>query len=127
MLLSHFFGFSRKRPAQRPTDRRTEERYEAYHPVTIGPSGSFSYVEGTVINVSIGGAAVHVPGWGARAPAEWLSGLHRGGELQMTGLLEAPLPCRVVTVDAGVIRVQFARDDAQRAQLRELIETLASP
>jgi hypothetical protein len=35
MLLSHFFGFSRNRLARGVTDRRAEERFEAYHPVTI--------------------------------------------------------------------------------------------
>jgi hypothetical protein len=33
--------------------------------------------------------------------------------------------CRVVNVDAGVIPVQFARDDALRRQLREIINRLA--
>lgn len=134
MLLSAFFGLSRKRSVRvvsDPPERRTEERYEAYHPVSITPAGlnpsgrPASLVGGTVINISLGGAAVHIPGWGAEAPAEWLNRLDRGDELRLDGLVDAPVSCWVVTVDAGVLRVRFSPDYALRCQLRELIDSLA--
>jgi hypothetical protein len=127
MLLSRFLGFSRKRSTRSRTDRRAEERYEAYHAVKVSLAGALASVAGTVINVSLSGAAVLVPGWRAQAPAEWLTRLHRGDELALTGLLDATASCSVVTADAGVLRVQFARDDALRGQLRELISSLAAP
>jgi PilZ domain len=149
MLLSAFFGLSRKRSARvvsYPPERRSEERYEAYHPVSISPTGLNQYrqfqrgpyqsggqpfgrsdspVAGTVINISLGGAAVHIPGWGPHAPAEWLNRLDRGQELRLDGLVDAQLSCWVVTVDAGVVRVRFPSDYALRCQLREVIDSLA--
>jgi hypothetical protein len=126
MSLSRFFGFSRRRSIPSTTDRRAEERYEAYHPVTVSLAGLLGSVAGTVINVFLSGAAVHVPGWRAKAPAEWLAHLKRGDELQLSGLFDVPVPCSVVTADGGVIRVQFARDDGLRGQLRELINSMAA-
>jgi PilZ domain len=129
MLLSAFFGISRKRPGRSvadPRDRRAEDRYEAYHPVKVS-IGPYSAVDGTVINLSLGGAAVLSAEWRTKAPADWLSRLARGDELRLAGLLDDLVTCRVVTVDAGVLRVQFARDDVLRGQLREMVDSLASP
>ena len=125
MRLSAFLGLPRKRPAPGATDRRADERYEAYHPVTVSLSGQAQAVEGTVINISLGGAAVLIAGWRAKAPAEWLTRLASGDELRLSGLVDELVSCTVVTIDAGVLRVQFARDDAIRSQLREVIDSLA--
>jgi hypothetical protein len=123
MLLSTLLGFWRTRPA--PPDRRVNQRYEAYHSVTIRV-GRYSAVKGTVINISLGGAAVLIPGWRAKPPAGWLSHLKRGDRMRLVGLLDAPVPCTIVTVQAGVLRVMFDADDLVRGQLSELIASLAS-
>ena len=127
MLLSAFFGISRKRSVRNATDRRADERYEAYHPVRLSLAGQLPAVDGTVINISLGGAAVLIPGWRAKAPAKWLTRLAAGDSLQVGSLLDDLVLCSVVTMDAGVLRVQFARDDRLRGQLREMINRLASP
>jgi hypothetical protein len=124
ILLSTLLGLLRARPA-RP-DRRVDRRYEAYHSVTIRV-GRYSGVGGKVIDLSMGGAAVLIPGWRARAPAGWLTHLNRGDKLRLVGLLDAQVPCTIVTVEAGVLRVMFDPDDTARGQLRELIASLASP
>jgi hypothetical protein len=128
MLLSAFLGAASKQQAQivsEPFNRRADERYEAYQPVSIGLPGRRVPVEGTVINISLGGAAVVIPGWGTRSPARWLKHLERGDELRMAGLLDEVVSCRVVSVDIGVLRVRFSRDEVLRGQLRELIDGLA--
>jgi hypothetical protein len=127
MRFPEFFGFPRKRQAGKVTglpDRRADERYEAYHPVNVS-IGPYSAVSGTVINISLGGAAVLIAGWRATAPAEWLTRLEPGDELHLGGLLDGLVTCRAIKVDAGVIRVQFAQDEALRSRLREIIDSLA--
>ena len=126
MLLSAFFGFPRKRrtgSAPDLRDRRADERYEAYHPVNVS-IGPYSAVGGTVINISLGGTAVLIAGWRTTAPAEWLTCLEPGDELHLGGLVDELVASQVVTVDAGVIRVQFAWDDVLVSQLREIIDSL---
>jgi hypothetical protein len=128
MVLSALFGFSRKRSARDQADapdRRGEERYEAYHPVSVSLPGPLPPVAGTVINLSLSGAAVRIPGWAARAPAEWLTRLDRGDELRLAGLVEVSVSCLVIAVDGGVLRVRFSGDEAMRGRLREVIDSLA--
>jgi hypothetical protein len=102
------------------SDRRGDERYPAYQPVTIRQPG-MSPVTGTLVNVSLGGAAIRFHGWVADVPEDWLTRLKPGDELQVDGLVGAQMFCRTVTADAGVLRVQFGRDDALRHKLRSMV------
>jgi len=107
-LLSALFGLARKRRAGNGIelpDRREDERYEAYHPISVSLPGPPPAVAGTVINMSLSGAAVRIPGWAARAPAAWLARLDRGDELRLDGLLDIPVSCWVIKADAGVLRL----------------------
>ena len=112
----------------RPADyRRAKHRPvtdEAYHPVKVS-KGPYSAVDGTVINISLGGAAVLITGWRAKPPVVWLTCLEPGDELRLGEMLDDLVTCQVVKVDAGVIRVRFARNDTLRGQLREMIDSVA--
>jgi hypothetical protein len=134
-LLSALLSFSRRRPPNNvpaqpnnvpaPYDRRGDDRYEAYHPVSIALPDRLPPVAGTVINISLGGAAIRIPGWTVRAPAEWLPHLTQGSELRLTGLIDVAVACWTVTIDAGVLRVRFSREDAVRERLIQVIEKLS--
>jgi hypothetical protein len=102
------------------SDRREDERYEAYHPVKLRMPG-LPPVAGTLISVSLGGAAIRFHGWVADVPEQWLTQLNRGAELRLEGLIDAPMSCQIVTTESGVLRVQFARDDALRRRLRSVV------
>jgi hypothetical protein len=102
------------------SDRRTDERYEAYHPVKIQMPG-MPPVAGTLISISLGGAAIRFHGWVADVPDPWLTQLNCGDELRLEGLIDAPTSCQIVTTGAGVLRVQFARDDGLRRKLRSMV------
>jgi hypothetical protein len=97
---------------------RATSRFDADIPVLIGPGGR-SPAAGTVVNISLQGAAVRI-----HDAVEWLAHLDQGDELRMTGLLSAPLPCWVVVVDGDLLRIHFAMDAAQRSRLFELIGSL---
>jgi hypothetical protein len=103
---------------------RACDRYEAYHPVTLSV-GPFAAAAGTVIGISLDGAAVHLPGWRTNAPPAWLSHLEQGGQLQLGGLIDELVPCRTVKFHDGVVQVEFARDPALGGQLREFLDCLA--
>ena len=65
--------------------------------------------------------------WLERAvPAAWPTRLGHGDELWLTGLLDAPVSCWVISVDEAVVRVRFSLGDLSRAQLDELLHRLAS-
>ena len=128
-LLSSMLGLSRRRSARNAAafarDRRDAERFDVNHDVTIGMPGT-APLPGTVINISVSGAAIRIAGWNSRARAAGLVRLNRGDELWIVGMLRIPMSCWVVSFDANVLRVHFARGGAQRHQLRELIGKLAS-
>jgi hypothetical protein len=123
MLLSALFKLPWKRSARHigdTADRRRDERYDAYHPVTIRMPG-MPPVAGTLISVSLGGAAIRFHGWIAEVPEPWLTALKRGDELGLEGLIDAPTSCQTVATEDGVLRVQFAPDDALRRKLRSRV------
>ncbi len=128
-LLSAIFGLARKGPAPnrvvRTGDRRGAERFEVGHQVSIGLPGT-SPVAGTITNLSVSGAAIHIEGWNGRARAAWLAQLGRGDELWMMGLLGIPMSCWVVSFEGDLLRVHFARDGGLRSRLREVISKLTS-
>jgi hypothetical protein len=129
MLLSALCKLPWKRSARNvgeKADRRRDERYDAYHPVTIRMSG-MPPVAGTLISVSLGGAAIRFHGWIAEVPEPWLTALNRGDEVRLEGLTDTQASCQIVTTEAGVLRVQFAPDDAMRRELRSMVGDFTGP
>jgi hypothetical protein len=128
-LISAIFGLPRKRSAPNGAvytwDRRGAERFEVGHQIAIGLPGT-SPVAGTIINISVGGAAIRIEGWNARARAVWLAELSRGDELWMVGLLGIPISCWVVVFEGDLLRVHFPRGGSLRSLLREVIMRLTS-
>jgi hypothetical protein len=123
MLLSALFKLPWKRSTRHipeRSDRRGDERYEAYHPVSIVLPGT-PPVAGTLISISLGGAAIRFHGWVVEVPEAWLTQLKPGDELRLDGLIDAPMCCRTVTTEAGVLRVQFDRNDGLRRKLRTMV------
>jgi len=123
MLLSALFKLPWKRSSWNVAEmrnRRSDERYEAYHPVSIGLPG-MPPVAGTLISISLGGAAIRFHGWVAELPEAWLARLRRGDQLEVDGLIDSPMSCSTVTADGGVLRVQFERDDELRQKLRSMV------
>jgi hypothetical protein len=123
LQLSALFKLPWKRSAPRIAgmpDRRGDERYEAYQPVMIRMPG-MPPVTGTLISISLGGAAIRFHGWIAEVPEPWLTELSRGDGVQLEGLIDAPTSCQIVTTQAGVLRVQFAQDDGLRRKLRAMV------
>lgn len=118
-LLSGLLKYPWKRPAPNVVapaeDQRGAERFDVRHPVSVGRYGDLA-VAGTVINLSISGAAIRIE----EADAAWLARLDQGDDLWLAGLLEHPMSCWVVVVDDHVLRVHFARDAALRHQIREV-------
>jgi hypothetical protein len=106
----------------RQPERRAHARFEIDHPVTIGPLGE-SPVAGTIIDISLGGAAIRIHDWSA----PWLTCLNQSDELWLDGFFDVPTSCRVVVTDDDLLRVHFAADDALRRQIRDIISRLASP
>lgn len=123
-LLSAFFGLQRKESAPNGAvhtwDRRDAERYEVGHQISIGLPGT-SPVAGTIINISVSGAAIRIEGWNGRARAVWLAQLSRGDELWMVGLVGIPISCWLVVLEGDLLRVHFARGGTLRSRLREVI------
>src|SRR4051812_3681795 len=78
-------------------ERRADKRYEVYIPVSIAPRGS-EPIAGTIVNLSVRGAAIrlHQPRRGPRA--SWLDLLNHGDELWLGALLAAPIACWVVVI-----------------------------
>ena len=105
-------------------ERRADKRYEVYIPVSIAPRGT-QPIAGTIVNLSVRGAAIrlHQPRRGLRA--SWLELLNQGDELWLGALLAALIACWVVVIDDDVLRVHFASDDELCGQLRGVIERLA--
>src|SRR5580700_10472705 len=123
MLLSALFKLRWKLSAGHfgeTANRRRDERYDAYQPVTIRIPG-MPPVAGTLISVSLGGAAIRFHGWIAEVPDPWLTALNRGDELRLEGLIDTHASCQAVTTEAGVLRVQFSPDDAMRRELRSMV------
>jgi hypothetical protein len=105
-------------------ERRADKRHEVYIPVSIAPRGTQPSA-GTIVNLSVRGAAIrlHPPRRGPRAG--WLALLNQGDELWLRALVEAPMACWVVVIDDGVLRVHFDSDDDElRDQLRGVIGRL---
>jgi len=110
----------------RMRDDRAAERFDVCQSVSIGLPGDV-VVTGSVINISVTGAAIRVDGWNT-SRTEWLAGLDQGDELWVEGILPGGLiSCWVVVSDEGLLRVHFSRDEAQRRQLRVAIARLAAP
>jgi hypothetical protein len=126
VLLSALFKLPWKQSAGHfgeTANRRRDERYDAYQPVTIRIPG-MPPVAGTLISVSLGGAAIRFHGWIAEVPDPWLTALNRGDELRLEGLIDTQASCQAVTTEAGVLRVQFSPDDAMRRKLRSMVSDL---
>lgn len=124
-LLSTLLPRPWKRIAPTVVERRGAERIETSVPVSIRGDGMLPCA-GTVINISMTGAAISLHGWNVPVPAPWPTRLHHGDEIALVALLGVPLACWVVAVDEGLLRVRFLFDDVARRQLRELIERLAA-
>jgi hypothetical protein len=103
-----------------PQERRAHPRFAMDQLVTVGPSGE-APVTGTLVNLSLGGAAIRIHHWNAA----WLDRLEQRDQLWLTGLLDAPISCRVVVTDAGTLRVHFEDDAGGRPQLQDVIGRLA--
>jgi hypothetical protein len=97
-------------------ERRAHVRLEVDQAVTIGPLGE-PPVAGTLVNISLGGAAILMHDW----DAAWLSRLNQSDELWLSGFFDVPASCRVVVTDGDVLRVHFAADDALRRQIHDII------
>jgi hypothetical protein len=110
---------------RRQPDRRGAPRYDVQLSVGLRRQG-LAPIAGSVINLSRTGAAVRVHGWNVPVPAAWPTRLGHGDELWLTGLLDAPVSCWVISVDEAVVRVRFSLGDSSRAQLDELLHRLAS-
>ncbi len=104
----------------RQDERRGALRHDVQFNVHLRRPG-ISPVAGSVINISWSGAAIRVHGWNAPTPAAWPTRLSHGDELWITGLLDSPLLCWVVTVDDGVLRVHYTLNEPMRDQLQEKI------
>jgi hypothetical protein len=118
-LLSALFGRSRQQSAAKD-DRRGAQRFDAHQSVSIRRTGLPS-VSGSLVNISVTGAAILIPGWSLAAHETWLTRLAHGDEIWLAGLLDPPVSCWVIAVDEGVLRVRFLRDDRLREKLRMLI------
>ena len=129
-FLSSIFGFSQKRAGMSsifyPRDDRDAVRHDANIPVSIQLRGTPA-LTGSVINISIGGAAIQIHNWNNVALTQWFSLLEQGSELQLTGLIEMPMTSWVVLFDYDILRIHFASDDVLRRQLRVVIGMLAAP
>ena len=106
-------------------ERRADKRHEVYIPVSIGPRGRQS-IAGTIVNISVRGAAIRLYQPGRGLQASWLDLLNQGDELWLRALLDTPVACWVVVIDDGVLRVYFASDDELRGKLRGMIERLVA-
>jgi hypothetical protein len=104
-----------------PPERRTHPRFPMDQLVAIGLPGE-APVSGTLVNLSLGGAAILIHQWNA----VWLDRLEQRDELWLTGLLDAPISCRVVVTDTGTLRVHFEDDAVLRQKLQDVIGRLAS-
>lgn len=121
-----------RRPWKRPgggvpaavPNRRGTPRFDVNQPVSIGGQGR-PPVEGSLINISMSGAAVHVYGWNVPDSALWPTRPVHGNELWLAGLLDVAIPCWVIAVEDAMLRVRFLLDETLRNQLRDKIESLA--
>ena len=80
-----------------------------------------------VFNISRSGAAIRFHGIHAPLPGPWPARLKHGDEIWISGLLEVAVPCWVVDVREGVLRVHFSLDPAMLRELRAKITTLIRP
>jgi len=102
-------------------ERRAHPRFAMDHLVTIHALAEVP-VPGTMVNLSLGGAAIRVHDWNAA----WLNRLEQSDELWLSGLLEEPISCRVVVTDGGTLRVHFEDDAVLRRKLQEIVGRLTS-
>ena len=105
-------------------NRRGSERIETTIPVSLRKLEMPPFA-GSLINISMTGAAISLHGWNVPVPVPWPTELLHGDELALTGLLIVPLNAWVVSVDEGVMRVRFLLDSTVRAQLHQMITNLA--
>lgn len=124
LLTRPFKRSAKDNPASIP-DRRGAERFETTLPVSLRKFEMPPFA-GSLINISMTGAAITLHGWNVPEPPPWPTRLRHGDELALTGLLPVPLNAWVVAVEEGVLRVRFLVDDTARSQLRELIGYLAA-
>jgi hypothetical protein len=110
-------------PFGRRPERRAAPRYDIHIDAWLKRHG-LAPAAGTVINLSVSGAAIRVHGWNVPEPSPWPTRLHHGDELWVTGLLDTPLSCWVITVDDGLLRVHFSANEAMRNQLHGIIAAL---
>jgi hypothetical protein len=105
-------------------DRRVDARHAASIEVCIQVARHCPPIAGTVINISLGGAAISVHERAGVDVTAWLARLDQNQELWLTGLLDSDVPCWVVVVDGHVLRVHFIDDDSFRDRLHGLIDRL---
>jgi len=102
-------------------ERRADERYDVSHPVAVGRPDAIS-IRGTLINLSLGGAAIRVHDWNG----PWLAGLEQRDEMWLDGLTPTPVVCWIVVFDDDVLRVHFSPDELSRRRIQRAIDQLTS-
>jgi PilZ domain len=122
-LLERLFKGGTNDRATPAGDRRVDARHAAGIDVLIEGRDGQSF-PGTVINISLGGAAISVHVRSDGGIAEWLGRLDQNEELWLTGLIDTDVRCWVVVVDGHVLRVHFTDDDRFRDRLSDVIDRL---
>jgi hypothetical protein len=105
-------------------DRRVAARFDVDHAVSITRQGMVP-AAGLVFNISRSGAAIRIHGLQAPLPGPWPARLKHADEIWLSGLLDAPVPCWVVGVGDGVLRVHFSLNETMQKQLRARIAILS--
>jgi PilZ domain len=106
-------------------DRRDAPRFDVDHAVLVRREGLVP-VAGTLINLSRSGAAIRIHGWHVPVPGAWPVRLKHGDEVELGDLLDEPVPCWVIAVEEGVLRVRFLVGEATRTKLREKYPILSA-
>jgi PilZ domain-containing protein len=112
--------------AEDPRAQRVAPRFDVDHSVSLNRPGLVP-AAGLVFNISRSGAAIRFHGIHAPLPGPWPARLKHGDEIWISGLLEVAVPCWVVDVREGVLRVHFSLDPAMLRELRAKITTLIRP
>ena len=124
-LISDLLTGRFRRPAPPAVrERRLSERYETTLPVSLRRPDMPPFA-GSLINISLSGAAITLHGWNVPVPAPWPTRLNHGDEIALTGLLEMPVDAWVVGREEAVLRVRFLIDDPVREKLAAMIAALA--
>lgn len=124
-LLTRRFRRQAATPLAGRSERRDAVRYEISLPVSLRRDGMPPFA-GSLINISISGAAITLHGWNVPVPAPWPTRLKHGDEIALTGLLDVPLGAWVVAREEAVLRVRFLIDETVRERLAALMERVSA-